>query len=56
MNRIQRILLMVLAMALTASVTVTARKPKKPRVEFQTTMGTFVITLFNLHNLFLSSF
>lgn len=47
MNRIQRILLMVLAMALTASVTVTARKPKKPRVEFQTTMGTFVITLFN---------
>lgn len=24
-----------------------ARSPKKPRVEFQTTMGTFVVTLFN---------
>ena len=46
MMKIFRFFLLFVAMASMAVVS-EARSPKKPRVEFQTTMGTFVVTLFN---------
>lgn len=46
MNKLIRLLLGLMALMVLA-LPVDAKKPQKPRVEFQTTMGTFVVTLFN---------
>lgn len=46
MNKLIRLLLGLMAL-LVLALPVDAKKPQKPRVEFQTTMGTFVVTLFN---------
>lgn len=46
MNKLIRLLLGLMALMVLA-LPADAKKPKKPRVEFQTTMGTFVVTLFN---------
>lgn len=46
MNKLIRLLLGLMALMVLA-LPADAKKPQKPRVEFQTTMGTFVVTLFN---------
>lgn len=46
MNKLIRLLLGLMVLMVLA-LPVDAKKPRKPRVEFQTTMGTFVVTLFN---------
>lgn len=46
MNKLIRLLLCLMALMVLA-LPADAKKPQKPRVEFQTTMGTFVVTLFN---------
>lgn len=46
MNKLIRLLLGLMALMVLA-LPANAKKPQKPRVEFQTTMGTFVVTLFN---------
>lgn len=46
MNKLIRLLLGLMTLMVLA-LPVDAKKPQKPRVEFQTTMGTFVVTLFN---------
>lgn len=46
MNKLIRLLLGLMTLMVLA-LPADAKKPKKPRVEFQTTMGTFVVTLFN---------
>lgn len=46
MNKLIRLLLGLMVLMVLA-LPADAKKPQKPRVEFQTTMGTFVVTLFN---------
>lgn len=46
MNKLIRLLLGLMALMVLA-LPADAKKPQKLRVEFQTTMGTFVVTLFN---------
>lgn len=46
MNKLIRLFLGLMALMVLA-LPADAKKPQKPRVEFQTTMGTFVVTLFN---------
>ena len=46
MNKLIRLLLGLMTLMVLA-LPADAKKPQKPRVEFQTTMGTFVVTLFN---------
>lgn len=46
MNKLIQLLLGFMALMVLA-LPADAKKPQKPRVEFQTTMGTFVVTLFN---------
>ena len=46
MNKLIRLLLGLMALMVLA-LPADAKKPQKPRVEFQTTKGTFVVTLFN---------
>lgn len=46
MNKLIRLLLGLMALMVLA-LPADAKKPQNPRVEFQTTMGTFVVTLFN---------
>lgn len=46
MNKLIRLLLGLMALTVLA-LPADAKKLRKPRVEFQTTMGTFVVTLFN---------
>lgn len=46
MNKLIRLLLGLMALMVLA-LPADAKKPQKPRVEFLTTMGTFVVTLFN---------